>query len=168
MVKKTAHAPATPATTALDRARVDYTTHTYEHDPAAAQGVGYGLEAAHALGVDPQQVIKTLLAHVEGAGLVGGIVPVTSHLDLKALAQAVGGKRATMATPQQAQRSSGYMVGGISPLGQRKPLPTVVDASANSYATVYVSGGRRGFDLGLAPADLLTLTSGTTAVIASA
>jgi Cys-tRNA(Pro)/Cys-tRNA(Cys) deacylase len=104
---------------------------------------------------------------VEGVGLVVGVVPVTGHLDLKALAQAVGGKKAVMATPEQAQRSSGYTVGGISPIGQRKPLPTVVDSSATTYDKIYVSGGRRGFDLGLAPADLLAITQATLAPIAA-
>lgn len=154
----------TPATVALTRAGVAFTTHSYEHDPAAAS---YGLEAAEVLGLPHEQVFKTLLADVDGA-LVVGIVPVASRLDLKAIATAVGGKRAAMADPRVAERSTGYVVGGISPIGQRKALRTVLDTSAERYDVVYVSGGRRGFDLGLAPADLVALTRATLAPIARA
>jgi Cys-tRNA(Pro)/Cys-tRNA(Cys) deacylase len=152
----------TPATAALDRARTTYTRHAYEHDPGAAS---FGLEAAERLGLDPGTVLKTLLADVDGR-LVVGIVPVTRHLDLKALAGTVGGKRAAMADPAVAERTTGYVVGGISPLGQKKRLPTVLDESALRQPTVYVSGGRRGLDLGLAPADLVSLTGATVAAIA--
>lgn len=152
----------TPATVALTEAGVDFTTHSYEHDPAAPS---YGLEAAEVLGLPAEQVFKTLLADVDGE-LVVGIVPVGGKLDLKALAAAVGGKRAEMADPKVAERTTGYVVGGISPLGQRKRLRTVLDETAILYDVVYVSGGRRGFDLGLAPDDLLALTDGTTADIA--
>ena len=152
----------TPATVALTRAGVAFTSHPYEHDPAAAS---YGLDAAQALGLDPARVFKTLFVSVDGR-LVVGIVPVSAQLDLKAVAAAVGGKKAVMADPADAERASGYVVGGISPLGQKRPHPTVVDESALGWDTVYVSGGRRGLDLGLAPADLVRLTDARTAAIA--
>ena len=153
---------ATPATAALTRAGVAFTTHAYEHDPAAAS---YGLEAAEVLGLPADQVFKTLLADLDGT-LVVAIVPVARMLDLKALAAAIGGKRAAMADPHVAERTTGYVVGGISPLGQRRTLRTVLDDSALAYDVVYVSGGRRGFDLGLSPADLAAQTAATTAPIA--
>lgn len=139
-----------------------FTSHSYDHDPAAPS---YGLEAAERLGLDPAAVLKTLLAEVDGR-LVVAVVPVSSRLDLKALAAAVGGKRAAMADPAVAERSTGYVVGGISPLGQRTRLPTVVDASAVDLPTVYFSGGKRGLDLGLAPQDLVDLTSAVVAPVA--
>jgi Cys-tRNA(Pro)/Cys-tRNA(Cys) deacylase len=151
----------TPATVALDRAGVAYTVHAYEHDPKTAS---YGLEAAEALGLEPATVFKTLLASADGA-LVVAVVPVTGQLDLKALAAATGAKRAAMAEAAVAERSTGYVVGGISPLGQRKRLPTVIDASARDLETMYVSGGRRGADIGLAPADLAALLDATFAPI---
>ena len=143
----------TPATLALERAGISFTQHHYSHDPGAPS---YGLEAAEQLGLDPAAVFKTLLAEVDGR-LVVAIVPVSGQLDLKALASAVGGKRARMADPAVAERTTGYVVGGISPLGQKKRLPTVVDDSVRSLESVYVSGGKRGLDLGLAPADLVRL-----------
>jgi Cys-tRNA(Pro)/Cys-tRNA(Cys) deacylase len=155
-------APGTPATVALTRAGVPFTAHTYDHDPAATS---YGLEAAEALGLEPATVFKTLLADVDG-DLVVGIVPVTGQLDLKALAAAVGGKKAQMADPAVAERVTGYVVGGISPIGQKRRLRTVLDASADAHATVFVSGGRRGLDLGLAPDDLARVTEATRAPIA--
>ena len=161
MAKK-GSAGGTPATVALTRAGVAFTTHNYEHDPAARS---YGLEAAEVLGLPLEQVFKTLLADVDGT-LVVAVVPVARKLDLKALAAAVGGKRATMADPDAAERATGYVVGGISPLGQRRALRTVLDESALAHSTVYVSGGRRGFDLGLSPADLVTQTRATTAAVA--
>lgn len=158
-------AGGTPATLLLERAGVAFTLHPYEHDPrAAAAGGGYGLEAAAALGVEPARVFKTLLAAVDGA-LTVAVVPVTGQLDLKALARVRGGSKAALADPAAAERSTGYVVGGISPLGQRRPLPTVVDASALEHATVLVSGGRRGLDVELAPADLVDLTGASVAVI---
>jgi Cys-tRNA(Pro)/Cys-tRNA(Cys) deacylase len=135
--------------------------HRYQHDPAAPS---YGLEAAEAIGVQAGQVFKTLLADVDGR-LVVAVVPVVGSLDLKALATATGGKRAAMAASAAAERATGYVVGGISPLGQRRRLPTVVDASAIEFGIVYVSAGRRGLDVGLAPADLIRLTGATTARI---
>jgi Cys-tRNA(Pro)/Cys-tRNA(Cys) deacylase len=152
----------TPATVALSKAGLPFTTHAYEHDPAAKS---YGLEAAEALGLATAQVFKTLLVEVDGK-LAVGVVPVDKQLDLKAVAAALNGKKATMADPAAAERSTGYVVGGISPIGQKRSLPTVVDSSASEQDTVYVSGGRRGLDIGLAPADLVTITSARTAPIA--
>ncbi|HEY9375761.1 MAG TPA: Cys-tRNA(Pro) deacylase [Jiangellaceae bacterium] len=152
---------ATPATTALSRAGVAFTVHRYQHDPAT---VSYGLEAAHALGVAAERVFKTLLADVDG-DLIVAVVPVVGSLDLKALATASGGKRASMAASAAAERATGYVVGGISPLGQRRRLPTIVDRTAIEFDTVYVSAGRRGLDVELAPTDLIRLTGATTARI---
>lgn len=161
------HSPAaaTPAVVALTRAGVAHTLHPYEHDPAS--DLGYGLEAAQAIGVDPARVFKTLCATVDGA-LAMGIVPVDAKLDLKALAAALGAKKAEMAAPADAERATGYVVGGISPIGGRKRLPTVLDESALAFTVIYVSGGRRGLDVGLAPADLVAVTGATTAPIAKA
>ncbi|MER7584698.1 Cys-tRNA(Pro) deacylase [Kitasatospora sp. NPDC097691] len=163
MAKKTKKGgQGTPATVALEAAAVPFTVHAYDHDPAAAS---YGGEAAEVLGVAAERVFKTLVADVDGT-LTVGVVPVAGQLDLKALASAVGGKRAAMADPAAAERSSGYVLGGISPLGQRRPLRTVIDASALAHPTVYVSAGRRGLEVELAPTDLVTLTNARTAPIA--
>jgi Cys-tRNA(Pro)/Cys-tRNA(Cys) deacylase len=164
MAKRADASAGTPATVALSRAGVAFTAHAYEHDPRAA---AYGLEAAEKLGIDPDRVFKTLLANVDGA-LAVGIVPVAQQLDLKALAQALGGKRAEMADPAVAERRTGYVVGGISPIGQKTALPTVLDESAILCETILVSGGRRGLDLELAPDDLLAVTGGRYAPIARA
>jgi len=153
---------ATPATRALGAGGVTFTLHPYEHDPRSAEG--YGAEAAAALGVAPERVLKTLVASVDGA-LTVAVVPVSGQLDLKALARAVGGSRAEMAPVTDAERATGYVAGGISPLGQRRRLPTVVDESALTHATVLVSAGRRGLDVELAPADLLRLCAALTASI---
>jgi Cys-tRNA(Pro)/Cys-tRNA(Cys) deacylase len=153
----------TPATVALRAAGIPFAEHAYAHDPA---NTNYGLEAASALGLDPDRVFKTLLAEVDGS-LVVGIVPVTGRLDLKALASAVGGKRAAMADPAIAQRRTGYVVGGISPIGQKTRHPTVLDETAELWDTVYVSGGRRGLDLELSPADLVRATAASIAAIAT-
>jgi len=156
----------TPATVLLAREGVPHEVRTYEHDPVAhGRGTSYGLEAAVALGVDPRQVFKTLVADVDGAPTVA-VVPVDASLDLKALAAAAGGKRAAMADPAVAERVTGYVLGGISPLGQRRLLPTVVDSTALEFATVLVSAGRRGVDVELAPADLVRLTAARTAPVA--
>jgi Cys-tRNA(Pro)/Cys-tRNA(Cys) deacylase len=160
MAKKAAG--GTPATLALTRAGVPFTLHPYEHDPRAAS---YGLEAAEALGVEPARVFKTLLAALDGR-LVVGIVPVSGQLDLKALARALGGSRAVMADVAAAERATGYVAGGISPVGQKRAHPTVLDESALEHPTVFVSGGRRGLDIELAPADLVRVTSALTASIA--
>ncbi|WP_405013797.1 Cys-tRNA(Pro) deacylase [Kitasatospora sp. NBC_01539] len=162
MAKKTKRGGrGTPATVALDTAGIAYTVHAYDHDPAAAS---YGGEAAEVLGLPAARVFKTLVADVDGT-LTVGVVPVSGQLDLKALAAAVGGKRAVMADPAAAERSSGYVLGGISPLGQRRPLRTVLDASALDHGTVFVSAGRRGLEVELAPADLVALTGARTAPI---
>lgn len=156
----------TPAIVALTRAGVAHTVRAYSHDATAHErGLSYGLEAAAALGVDPHHVFKTLVADVDGT-LTVAVVPVTAQLDLKALASAVGGKRAAMAEVAAAERATGYVAGGISPLGQRKWLATVVDDSALSLPTVLVSAGRRGLDVELAPDDLVRLTGARTAPIA--
>ncbi|WP_059009133.1 Cys-tRNA(Pro) deacylase [Streptomyces specialis] len=157
-------AGGTPATVAATRAGVAFTLHAYAHDPAAPS---WGEEAARALGADPGRVFKTLVAEVDGAWTVA-VVPVAASLGLKALAAAVGGKRAAMADPAAAERATGYVLGGISPLGQRKRLPTVVDASATGHPTVFVSGGRRGLEIELAPAALIGLTGALVAPIARA
>ena len=149
----------TPATLLLEREGVAHTVHAYELD---AHGGSYGQAAAAALGVEPERMLKTLLATVDGA-LVCGVVPVAGTLDLKALAGAVGGKRAAMADPAVAERSTGYVVGGISPLGQRTRLPTVVDETAELWDTVVVSAGRRGLSVELAPDDLVRLTGAVVA-----
>jgi len=152
----------TPATAALTAAGIPFTEHAYTHDPANRD---FGMEAATALGVDPDQVFKTLLAEVDGR-LVVGVVPVTGKLDLKALAACVGGKKAAMADPALAERRTGYVVGGISPIGQKTRHETVVDETVELWDVVYVSGGRRGFDLALAPADLVRVTGAVVADIA--
>ena len=154
-------AAGTPATVALTRAGIAFTVHAYEHDPRAAS---FGKEAADALGLSVAEVFKTLMATVDGRPVIA-IVPVSGSLDLKALAAAAGGRKAELADAAVAQRLTGYVVGGISPIGQKKALPTYLDDSAEALATIYVSGGRRGLDIGLAPADLLAVTNGTVARI---
>ncbi|MFG2608210.1 Cys-tRNA(Pro) deacylase [Streptomyces sp. NPDC048514] len=154
----------TPATVALTAAGVEFTVHSYDHDPAHPS---YGEEAAEAMGVSPARVFKTLVADVDGE-LVVGVVPVAGSLDLKALAAAVGGKRAAMADPALAERTTGYVRGGISPLGQRKRLRTVLDDSAPSHPTICVSAGRRGLEVELAPDDLAKLTEAVLAPVGRA
>lgn len=151
----------TQATLALTAAGVDFTVHEYAHDPRADS---YGLEAAEAMGVDPGRVFKTLFADLDGA-LVVGVVPVAGQLDLKALARALDGRKAVMADPKAAERATGYVVGGISPLGQRKAHPTVVDDSALGHETIFVSAGRRGMEVELSPAELVRLTAARVAAI---
>jgi Cys-tRNA(Pro)/Cys-tRNA(Cys) deacylase len=154
-------AAGTPATAVLTASRVAFTLHPYDVSPDAPH---YGALVAEALGVEPSRVFKTLIAEVDGA-LVVAVVPVTGELDLKALAQAAGGKRAALADRAAAERSSGYVRGGISPLGQRRQLATVVDESARALDRIFVSAGRRGLQVGLSPADLIRLTGATTATI---
>lgn len=149
---------------ALTKAAIAFTIHQYDHDPRSAS---FGLEAATALGLDPALVFKTLIASVDGSPAVA-IVPVTGSLDLKVLASTLHGRRAELADAALAQRLTGYVLGGISPVGQRKSLVTVLDSSAEVLPTIYVSGGRRGLDIGIAPADLLAVTSGRYAAIARA
>ncbi|MFF4170341.1 Cys-tRNA(Pro) deacylase [Streptomyces sp. NPDC001744] len=162
MVKKQKkNGGGTPATVALTAAGTPFTVHAYAHDPASPS---YGEEAAEALGVSPERVFKTLVADVDGE-LTVAVVPVAGRLDLKALASAVGGKRAAMADPAVVERTTGYVRGGISPLGQRKRLRTVLDASASGHATICVSAGRRGLEVELSPGDLAALTSAVVAPI---
>ena len=144
----------TPATVALTRAGIEFGLHEYAHDPRASS---YGLEAAEALGLDPERVFKTLMATVDGA-LAVAVVPVAGWLDLKAFARVLGGSKAAMADQAVAERSTGYVAGGISPIGQKRRHPTVVDSTALDHPTVYVSAGRRGLDLEISPADLVRIT----------
>lgn len=152
----------TPATRVLAEAGVAHVLRSYVHDPRAAS---YGVEAAEALGVPAERVFKTLLADVDGA-LVVGIVPVDAQLDLKALAAAVGGRRAAMAAVPRAERATGYVAGGISPLGQRTRHQSVLDDSALQHPTILVSAGRRGLDVELAPSHLMHLLDARIAPIA--
>lgn len=153
---------ATPAFIALHRAQVEFSSHSYVHDPRA---VSFGMEAAAALGVEPGRVFKTLMAVVDDE-LCVGVVPVMGSLDLKAFADALGGKRAQMADTGHSQRATGYVIGGISPVGQKKIHRTVIDRSAAQWPTIFVSGGRRGLEAELRPADLVQLTNAVTARIA--
>ncbi|QBI53924.1 Cys-tRNA(Pro) deacylase [Streptomonospora litoralis] len=157
----------TPATVAAARAGIAYRLHTYETAGRAEPGSSYGAEAADALGVSPDRVFKTLVAEVDGR-LTVGAVPVSGGLDLKALAAAAGGKRAAMADPADAERATGYVRGGISPLGGRKRLRTVVDSSVADHDTVFVSAGRRGLQMELSPGDLLRAADAATARITEA
>jgi Cys-tRNA(Pro)/Cys-tRNA(Cys) deacylase len=164
MARSTAKPGAgTPATVALTAAGIGFRLHPYQH---RAEASSFGAEAAEQLGVDPQRIFKTLVGDLAGR-LVVAVVPVAGHLDLKALAQILGAKKAQLADPQAATRSSGYVVGGISPIGQRTQLPTVVDASATGFDTVFVSAGRRGLQLELSPTDLISITDARTAAIAA-
>jgi Cys-tRNA(Pro)/Cys-tRNA(Cys) deacylase len=151
----------TPATTLLAKQGIAHTVHAYDHDPRRGS---YGLEASEALGLPPERVFKTLVAQVDGA-LTVGVVSVTSQLDLKALAAAAGGRKAVMADPAAAERATGYVVGGISPLGQRKRLPVVVDSSALAFESMFCSAGRRGLEIEIAPADLVKLLQAVVAPI---
>ncbi len=153
----------TPAIAALLRAKIDYTLRPYDHDPRTT---AFGDEVVAALGQDPARVFKTLVASVDG-NLVVGVVPVASHLDLKALAAAAGGKKAAMAPVAEAERSSGYVAGGISPVGQRRAVKTIVDVSAAGFPTVFVSAGRRGLQMELAPTDLVRVCRASLAVIST-
>ncbi|MDC5695629.1 Cys-tRNA(Pro) deacylase [Intrasporangium calvum] len=156
--------PATPATAALDRLGIDHRAHTYAHDPAET---GYGAEAARELGVTPERIFKTLLVDT-GPALAVAVVPVAGQLDLKAMAAALGVKTVHLADAADAERSTGYVIGGISPLGQRRRLATIIDSSALEHDTVYVSGGRRGFQVELSPTELIRATAGSSRPIARA
>lgn len=153
----------TPATALLVKQRVPHTLHSYDHDPRHAS---YGTEASEILGLPPERVFKTLVTEVDGV-LTVGVVPVVTQLDLKALAAVVGGKKAKMAEVTAAERATGYVAGGISPLGQRKRLPVVLDESARAFQTVFCSGGRRGLEIELAPEDLIRLANAVVAPIAT-
>jgi Cys-tRNA(Pro)/Cys-tRNA(Cys) deacylase len=147
----------TPALNAADHAGINYTVHNYQHDP---QTDSWGTEAAEKLGVDPYRVFKTLLANLDGKELIVGMVPVNAKLSLKELARAAGGKKAVMADRQTVERSTGYVLGGVSALGQKKRLRTYIDASAETLETVFISAGRRGLEIELAPAALAAVTQG--------
>ena len=154
----------TPATALLAKQRVPHEVHEYAHDPRSSS---YGAEASEVLGLPAERVFKTLVAEVDGA-LTVGVVPVAGQLDLKALAAAAGGKKAKMADVAAAERATGYVAGGISPLGHRKRLPVVVDSSATTHETIFCSAGRRGLEIELAPAELVRLSAAVVAPIASA
>ncbi|MFT5721239.1 MAG: Cys-tRNA(Pro)/Cys-tRNA(Cys) deacylase [Motiliproteus sp.] len=149
----------TPAIDCLKRAKIAYQLHSYHPDPGARS---YGNEAAEALGIAPEQVFKTLMVSLDGdpKKLAVGLVPVSGSLDLKALGALLGSKKIVMADPLEAQRATGYLLGGISPLGQKKRLPLILDQSAQALTRLFVSGGKRGLEIELCPADLLRLTSG--------
>lgn len=153
----------TPAITQAKKAKIRFRVHEYEHDPAAG---AYGLEAAQKLGLDPKRVFKTLVASADGKELVVAVVPVAQHLDMKLLAKAVGAKKAAMAEARAVERTTGYVLGGVSPLGQKKRLKTVIDRSAQDHETIFVSAGRRGMDMELSPADLAALTSASFEAVA--
>lgn len=146
----------TPGINAAKKAKVSHRIHEYPHDPASES---FGTEAAEKMGVDPSRVFKTLVVAIDGKELAIGIVPVTAMLSMKLVAKAAGGKKATMADKQDVQRSTGYVLGGVSPLGQKKRLRTFIDHSAQSFDTIYVSAGRRGLEIELSPEDLAKLTT---------
>jgi Cys-tRNA(Pro)/Cys-tRNA(Cys) deacylase len=152
----------TPAIRLLKREGVAFTEHPYDHDPAAES---FGEEAAQKLGIDPGRVYKTLVCQAEGVGLLLVLVPAAARLDLKKLAKALGVKKADLADPGVAERTTGYVLGGISPLGGRKALPVLVDESITGHETVFVSAGRRGLQVELAPADLVRLTNASAAAV---
>ena len=147
----------TPGINAAKKAKIPFTLHEYEHDPAAAS---YGLEAAEKLGVDAARVFKTLVVDLGNKQLAVGIVPVSDLLSMKHIAKAAGAKKASMAAVDEVERSTGYVLGGVSPLGQKKRLKTFLDSSAQAFETIMVSAGRRGLEIELSPDDLLRLTSG--------
>lgn len=155
----------TPAVTAARKAGIAIAIHEYEHDPKARS---FGLEAAEKLGPDPARVFKTLVVETAEGRLAVGIVPVACQLDMKAMARALGTRKAGMAERAAAERATGYVMGGISPLGQKKRLAMVLDDTAFTFPTIYVSGGRRGLDIELAPGDLAKLTGAAPAAIAEA
>ncbi|WP_297797406.1 Cys-tRNA(Pro) deacylase [uncultured Marinobacter sp.] len=147
----------TPGINAARKAKVRHRIHEYQHDPASES---FGTEAAEKMGVDPVRVFKTLVVAIDGKDLAVGVLPVTSMLSMKLVAKAAGGKKAVMADKQDVQRSTGYVLGGVSPLGQKKRLKTFIDDSARSFDTIFVSAGRRGLEIELAPHDLAQLTGG--------
>ena len=154
----------TPAVQLLRSRGIDHALHEYAHDPAAES---YGLEAAEKIGADPDRVFKTLVVRLDARRLAVGIVPVARQLSLKRMALACGGRKAALADPAEVQRATGYVLGGVSPLGQKKRLPTVIDATARRFDTVFVSAGRRGLDVELAPGDLARLTGAAFAGLAA-
>lgn len=152
----------TPAINAAKKAKIPYTVHQYVHDPTASS---YGKEAAEKLGLDEARVFKTLVVELDNGSLAVAVIPVSAMLGLKQLAKAAGAKRAAMADKALVARATGYVLGGVSPLGQKKRLPTFIDSSAASFPTIFVSAGRRGLDIELKPADLAGLTGATLAAI---
>ncbi|SEI92306.1 Cys-tRNA(Pro)/Cys-tRNA(Cys) deacylase [Allopseudospirillum japonicum] len=154
----------TPAILQAQKAQIDFKIHQYTHDPNASS---YGLEAAQALQQDPQRVFKTLMVEAQTIGLLVAVLPVAYQLNLKALARAAGVKKVQMAAKEAAQVATGYLVGGISPLGQKKPLPTFIDQSAQQWASIFISGGRRGLEIEIAAQDLAQLTQASFATLAT-
>ena len=152
----------TPGINIAKKHQVTHTIHEYSHDELSES---YGLEAADKLGVDACQVFKTLVVTLDNKALVVGVIPVSSMLSMKLIAKVVSAKKATMADKSDVERSTGYVLGGVSPLGQKKPLKTIIDSSANQFTTIYVSGGRRGLEIELSPRDLIKLTKGKLAEI---
>lgn len=153
----------TPGIVAAERKKIAHKVHKYTHDKQAAS---YGLEAAEKLSLPPEQVFKTLVAELDTGALVVAVVPVTHQLNLKQLAKAAGAKKAQMGNPQKVERTTGYVLGGVSPLGQKKALPTFIDASAEPFSTIFVSAGKRGLEIELSPQDLASLTRGKFAALA--
>lgn len=147
----------TPAITVAKRAKIEFKVHEYKHDPSSE---AYGLEAAEKLGIPPDRVYKTLVVSLDGKELAVGIVPVSAMLNLKSMAKAAGAKKAAMADKSDVQRATGYVLGGVSPLGQKKRLRTFIDASAENHETMFISAGRRGLEIELHPSDLRMLTNG--------
>jgi Cys-tRNA(Pro)/Cys-tRNA(Cys) deacylase len=145
----------TPAINSATKANIDYTVHQYDHDSGNSS---YGMEAAEKLAVVPERVFKTLVVKLDAAQLVVAILPVNSMLSMKSVAKACGGRKAEMADKVEVQRSTGYILGGVSPLGQKKPLKTIIDTTSQDYPTIYVSGGRRGLEIELNAQDLQTIT----------
>ncbi|MBD2857730.1 Cys-tRNA(Pro) deacylase [Spongiibacter sp. KMU-158] len=154
----------TPGINAAKKAKISYNVHQYEHDAAHSS---YGLEAAEKMNVAPERVFKTLVVNLDGKGMAVGVVPVSSMLNMKAIAKAAGVKKAAMAEAAEVEKSTGYVLGGVSPLGQKKRLPTVIDASAKNFETIFVSAGRRGLEIELSPQDLAALTAASFSDIAS-
>jgi len=148
----------TPGINAAKKAKILYTLHKYDHDPASES---YGTEAAQKMEIPGEQVFKTLMVSLDNGKLAVGVIPVTAMMNMKRMAKASGAKKAAMATPSDVARSTGYVLGGVSPLGQKKRLTTIIDASAQNFSTIYVSAGRRGLEIELAPGDLQKLTRGT-------
>lgn len=153
----------TPGINVAKQAKIAFQVHEYTHDPDAES---YGLEASDKLGIPPERVFKTLVVSLDGKALAVGVVPVSAMLSMKSMAKAAGAKKAEMADKAEVARSTGYVLGGVSPLGQKKRLKTVIDASAQNFPTIYVSAGRRGLEIELAPQDLCKLTGGLFADIA--
>lgn len=152
----------TPGITAALKARIDHRVHEYSHDPSSES---YGLEAAEKLGIEKERVFKTLVVSLDGRQFAVGVLPVSSMLSMKLIARACGAKKAAMAEQTEVERATGYVLGGVSPLGQKKRLKTIIDASAQHHATIYVSAGRRGLEIELSPNDLVRLVNGKLADI---